>query len=259
MKILVCIKQVIDSIDTMEIDARTGWFSYRPSSVFRMNRFDEFALEEALQLRERTPGTLVHALSVGPHRVTSTIRRALETGADHGIHILVEQDEFMSPCTVAEAIAAHARGTDYDLVITGAMAEDDMAGVTGQLVAAILDLPCVSSVVRTEYRAERSEMVVDREIENGHRESYLLGLPAVVTIQSGINTPRYPSLSNVLRARSRVVETMGIEDLHLRAPREVCAGTGRPDTSSLGVFLEGTARDKARELVGILHERSLFS
>ena len=259
LNILVCIKQVPDSSDTLEINTHTRWFSYKPLTVFRMNRFDEFALEEGLQIRDRIPGSLVHAVSVGPERVNTTIRRALEMGADHGVHIQVRRDEYLSPFTVASAIASHAHGRPYDLIITGVMAEDDMACVTGQLIAAVLDLPCVTSVIRTELQAENSEVTVESEIENGYRASYLLSLPAVLTIQSGINTPRYPSLSNVMRARSQRQELIAMEDLGLSPAREICSGIRKPDTSSRGILLEGTTRDKAAKLITILHERSLLS
>ena len=90
MKILVCIKQVPDSTDTLQIDEQTGLLSYTANTAFRMNRFDEFALEEALLIKEKLPGTLVDALSVGPERVSATVQRAMGMGADHGIHILDE-------------------------------------------------------------------------------------------------------------------------------------------------------------------------
>ncbi len=259
VKILVCVKQVPDSSDTLGIDDRTGWFFHKPLTVFRMNRYDEFAVEEALQIRERLPGTAVHALSVGPDRVTTTIRRALEMGADHGVHVLVKRDEYMSPFAVASAIASYAGSRSYDLIMTGVMAEDDMACVTGQLTAAVLDLPCASSVIRTELHRGKTEITVDSEIENGCRASYLLGLPAVITIQSGINNPRYPSLSNVMRARSQQQESVRIEDLGMPSAREICSGIRMPDTSSQGLLIEGAARDKAKKLMSILHERSLLS
>lgn len=259
VKILACVKQVHDSSDTLEINEQTGWFSPKPLTVFRMNRFDEFALEEALLIRERMPESVVHALSIGPERASTTVRRALEMGADHGVHILVKGEGYMSPFAAASAIASYARAGSYDLILTGVMSEDSMAGVTGQLTAAILDLPCVTSVIRTELHGETAEIVADSEIENGYRASYRLSLPAVLTIQSGINSPRYPSLSNVMRARSQQPKTIMPEDLGLPAPRDSCSGIRMPDTSSQGLFLEGTAREKAQMLVGILHERSLLS
>jgi electron transfer flavoprotein beta subunit len=258
VNILVCVKQVPDSNETLAIDERTGWISYSPFTVFRMNRFDEFAIEEALLIKERIPGTVVHALSVGPERACSTIRRALEMGADHGIHIMNPSETFISPFSVALSIAAYARPRSYDLILTGVMAEDDMACQTGQLIAAILNLPCATSVISTDLGMDDNAFVVDREIESGRRLRVQLEKPAVLTIQSGINTPRYPSLSNVMRARSQLQEVINIEAPELPEQRETCSNLRLPDSTSLGTFITGSSREKARELLHILHEKAFL-
>lgn len=258
MKILVCVKQVPDSGDTLQLNEATGWIDYSRFTVFRMNRFDEFALEEALLIREKIPGTLVHALSVGPERVSSTIRRAIEMGADHGIHILKPCERYASPFTVASLIASYAIGKGYDLILAGVMAEDDMAFQVGQLVAALLDIPCATSVICEEMCLERGEILVEREIEGGCRQSLLLSLPAVLTIQSGINVPRYPSLSNVLRARSQPQEIIASQDFGISPEREDMTSLRHPDFPSPGMFIEGSPREKARTLLAILHEKSLL-
>jgi electron transfer flavoprotein beta subunit len=258
VKILVCVKQVPDSCDTLALEERTGWISYKPLTVFRMNRFDEFALEEALLIKENYRGSVIHALSVGPQRVGSTIQRALEMGADHGIHILDPTDGYISPFRVASFIASYARDKDYDLIITGVMAEDDMASQTGQLIAALLDKPCATSVIKTQIRLEDSAIIVDREIEGGRRLSVQLEIPAVLTIQPGINTPRYPSLSNVMRARAQQQEVIQSEELLEFNTRERCTGVRLPDSTSSGIFIEGSSQEKARKLLQILHEKSLL-
>ena len=258
MKILVCVKQVPDSCDTLALDEKAGWITYKPSTVFRMNRYDEFVLEEALLIKENYSGTVIHALSVGPERVGSTVRRALEMGADHGIHILKPSESYISPFAVASLIAAYARDKCYDLIMTGVMAEDDMACQTGQLIAALMDKPCATSVIKTQIHPEDSTVIADREIEGGRRLSVRLEIPAVLTIQPGINTPRYPSLSNVMRARTQKQEVMRSEDLPLPETRERCTGVRLPDSASLGMFIEGSSREKARKLLHVLHEKSLL-
>jgi electron transfer flavoprotein beta subunit len=258
MKILVCVKQVADSSDTLQIDERTGHLSYTANTAFRMNRFDEFALEEALLIKENLPGTVVDALSVGPERASSNVQRALGMGADHGIHILDRADGYMSPFTVASLIAACVRARNYDLIMTGVMAEDTMACQTGQLIAALLDLPCASSVIK-EACPESAEITVEREIEGGSRETVQLKMPAVLTIQPGINFPRYPSFSKVMRARNYAQELIRAEDLAIQEPRESCRGVRIPEAASQGVFIEGSPREKAHKLINILHEKSLLS
>ena len=259
LKILVCIKQVADSSDTLQIDERAGHLSYTANTAFRMNRFDEFALEEALLIKENLPGTLVDALSVGPERASSNVQRALGMGADHGIHILDRADGYMSPLTVASLIATCVRARNYDLIMTGVMAEDTMACQTGQLIAALLDLPCASSVIKEEACPESAEIMVEREIEGGSRETVKLKMPAVLTIQPGINFPRYPSFSKVMRARTYAQELIRAEDLAIPEARESCRGVRIPDAASQGIIIEGSPLEKSHKLINVLHERSLLS
>ncbi|HOS97905.1 MAG TPA: electron transfer flavoprotein subunit beta/FixA family protein [Deltaproteobacteria bacterium] len=259
MKILACVKQVPDSSDTMAITPEGSRVVPTAATVFRMNRYDEFALEEALLMKERIPGTEVHAVTVGPERAGSTLRRALETGADHGIHILTPEVAYLDPFAVASLIASWARTRDYDLILAGVMAEDDMEGQTGQLLAAILDLPCVTSVMEARVRPADNEIDLEREIEGGLRMSVLTRMPAVLTIQSGINTPRYPSLSHVLRARRQAFEVMAMDGPALPGPLSRCTGVRLPEISSQGVIIAGTPREKARELVRILHEHAFLA
>jgi electron transfer flavoprotein beta subunit len=258
VKILVCVKQVPDSSDTLAIDEQTGQIIFKPSTVFRMNRYDEFALEEALLIKGKFPGTSVHALSLGPERACSTVRRSLEMGADHGIHIVFSSETYVSPYITASLIASYARTKGYDLIVAGIMAEDDMACQTGQLLAGLLDLPYATSVISLELQLEMGTLVADREIEGGRRLSVQLEMPAVLTIQSGINTPRYPSLSNVLRARSQPQEVIKIEAHELPEQRETCSNLRLPDSASLGTFITGSPRQKARELLHILHEKAFL-
>ena len=259
MKILVCIKQVADSSETLQVDQGTGLISYAANTAFRMNRFDEFALEEALLIKETLPGTSVDALSVGPERVSATLQRAMGMGVDHGIHILNGAGGYTSPFTVASLIAECVRARNYDLIMTGVMAEDTMASQTGQLIAALLALACATSVIKEKVRPERAEIAVEREIEGGNRETVQLKLPAVLTIQPGINFPRYPSFSKVMRARTYPQELIRAEDFEIEEPRESCRGVRIPDAASQGVFIEGSPREKARKLINILHERALLS
>jgi electron transfer flavoprotein beta subunit len=259
MKILVCIKQVPDSSDTLQIDEHTGFLSYAANTAFRMNRFDEFALEEALLIKEELPGTLVDAISLGPERVSATVQRAMGMGADHGIHILDEIEGYRSPFTVASLIAACVLARNYDLIMTGVMAEDTMACQTGQLIAALLNLPCASSVIKEEVLPDRVQISVEREIEGGNREVVQLKLPAVLTLQPGINFPRYPSFSKVMRARTYTQELIRAEDLVIEKPREFCRRVRIPEPVSQGVFIEGSPREKAQMLIRVLREKSLLA
>jgi len=258
LKILVCVKQVIDSTESLTVDERTGEPALSPGAAYRMNRFDEFALEEALLIKERLTGITVDALSVGPLRVGANLHRALGMGADHAIHILCRNEGYTSPFSVASLIAACAGPRSYDLIMAGVMSEDTMACQTGQLVAALLDLPCATSVIKEEIRPEKGEVLAEREVEGGSRETVLLQLPGLLSIQPGINSPRYPSFSKVMRARTYCQEVIRAEDLVIPGPREIRRSIRTPEASAQGVFVEGTPREKARRLASIIHERSIL-
>jgi electron transfer flavoprotein beta subunit len=223
-----------------------------------MNRYDEFALEEALRIRESSPGSTVDALSVGPERVRKTIRKALEMGADHGIHVIEESGDYLDPAARASLIKAYARDKKYDLILTGVMAEDDMECQVGQILAALLGWPCATSVMHQKIDLDTKSVYVEREIEGGSHEGLTITLPAVLSIQSGINTPRYPSLSNVLRARTQDLETIEGLPAQEDGAVQIITTLNYPDAGATGSFLEGTPADKARELIRLLHERSVL-
>jgi len=258
MKLLVCIKQVIDSQAPVIINESGVWVNYGSPSPFRMNRYDEFVLEEALRIKEKFNDVSIDTISVGPPRVISTLRKAMEMGANEGIHILTEGDSFISPYEIASAIASYAIQNSYELILTGAMSEDDMNSQVGQLIAEMMHRPCATLVMHQEISEDRKKIYIEREIEGGRRECLNLLLPAVLTIQSGINSPRYPSLSNVLRARKAKLLTIEAKNIITPEKREHLIGLSYPKTSSKGTFIEGTQREKAKELLRILHEKSLI-
>ncbi|MBN1635141.1 MAG: electron transfer flavoprotein subunit beta/FixA family protein [Deltaproteobacteria bacterium] len=258
MKILVCVKQISDTDDIVRIDASRAWIEYHEKTSFRMNRYDEYALEEALRIREKYPETSIDAISLGPARAVSTIRKALEMGADNGIHLLAEQNSFISPSEIATLIATVAKPKGYSLILAGVMAEDDMFCQTGQLVAAMLGLPCATSVIYQERFENGKTLYVEREIEGGQRECLHIDLPAVLTIQSGINRPRYPSLSNVLRARKQEILRLNIKDLRQPEPCECLACLSYPQTQLKGEFIQGSLENKARTLLRVLHQKALL-
>ncbi len=258
MNILVCVKQVPDSADTMTFSEDSSRIIYDSSTVFRLNRYDEFALEEALLIKERFSGSRVDAVSVGPGRVIKAVRKAMETGADHGIHIRVETEGYLSPFARASLIAQYACTKGYDLVLTGIMAEDDMECQVGQILSEKLSYSCATAVMVEEVGPDEKTIYVEREIEGGVRECLTLAMPAVLTVQSGINTPRYPSLSNVLRARNQEIEVLEPHGTDVSSTDQTIIGLGYPKEAATGEFLEGSSSEKASTLLGILHERSLI-
>jgi len=259
LKVLVCIKQVPDMDAPVAPDESGLGVTVGGRPSWRMNRYDEYALEEALRVREARPGTVISAVSVGPGRVAQVLKRALELGADESIHIVTNgapDREMRPPLETAGLIASWARDRRFDLILAGVLAEDDLFGQVGPLVAALLDLPCATAVMSLQLLENRIR--VERELEGGAREAFAILLPALLSVQSGINRPRYPALSHVLRARSQPLVKIRAEDLPRAAPRARILRLSVPEAPPKGVILKGTPSEKAGQLVRALHQRGLL-
>ena len=140
MNILVCVKQVPELEAAITIDPASKWVKVGGTSAFRMNRFDECAVETAVQIKEHYPGTCIHVLSVGPEGSETVIRRAIGMGADHGTHLVTESDGFVDPSVLARWMATLSEAAETDMILCGAMSEDLMQGQVGPLLAECLSL-----------------------------------------------------------------------------------------------------------------------
>lgn len=260
MKILVCVKEVPDlGPDTeIQIDESTGWIKEEDSSRYMLNRFDEFAVEEAMRIKEILPNATVDALTVGQERSQTVVRRAMGMGADHGIHILDESKGYLDPFYIADLVCKVAVQKEYDLILTGVMAEDTQQGQTGPMIAELLKIPMSTSVVQTRICTDKQSIQIEKEVEGGKREVWKINLPCLLTIQSGINQPRYPALSKVLRAKKAELERYCAQDLSSISTNQSVKKIRFPNKQRTGRFLEGSPQDKARELVDLLTEKSLF-
>ncbi|UCF92029.1 MAG: electron transfer flavoprotein subunit beta/FixA family protein [Desulfobacterales bacterium] len=258
MKILLCIKQVPESECAIQIDEAAQWIKSDGLTAFKMNRWDEFAAEEAVLIKAKFPGTTIDAISVGPPRAVEVIKRALGMGADHGIHIVTAGDGYLSPFSVASWIAEYARRKNYGLILAGAMSEDLMQGQVGPMLAAHLALPCATGVIYAQVDPLSETVYAEREIEGGRRDTLKLLLPALLTIQSGINTPRYPSLSNLLRANRQALETIQAPVPAPSAAKEQVVEVAYPEKLRAGNVLAGTSQAKARRLLSLLREKALM-
>jgi len=258
MKILVSIKQVLDPETDLQVDGRSGSVRAAGPAKYWMNHADEFAVEEAILIKEALPGTVVHALTVGPERAAQVLERSMGMGADRGLHLLVPEEDFLGPGTIASWIAAWAAEEKYDLILTGVMAEDDMQGQVGPMIAEWMSLPYATSVIHQELRPEENMVYVEREIEGGQRELLELKLPAVLTIQTGLNRPRYPTLSNLLRAKKQKAQVIDPRSFHPVEEREKILRFDKPRKSRVGVVLEGNAQEKAAQLLEILKRKAFL-
>ncbi len=140
MNILVCVKQVPELEAAITIDPASQWVTVGGTSVFRMNRFDECAVEAAVQIKEQYAGTCIHILSVGPEGSETVIRRAIGMGADHGTHMVIDSDGFVDPSRLARWMATLTEAIEADMILCGAMSEDLMQGQVGPLLAEYLCL-----------------------------------------------------------------------------------------------------------------------
>ncbi len=256
--ILVCIKAVPDTSSPLRIDDAIPWVDEHDIKEYRMNRFDEFALEEAIRIREKLPQVTVDALTVGPDRIRPVIRRALAVGADNGIHIRDETFGFGDAHRIAALIAGYAAANRYDLILTGVLAEDDMQGLVGPFIAEMLGLPCATVVVRQDLNPSEKTIRVTCEMEAGLSELAVLQLPALLTIQSGINRPRYPSLSNMLKSRSKELIHIDNRETEKGESHFSIHSIQYPPEESHCIFLTGSAEDKADKLLRIISEKSLL-
>ena len=258
MKILVCVKWVIKPESKIEISSTQDGILSDDNCAWSLNEYDEHGVQEGLSIKEALLETSVDAISVGPSPFAAALQRAIGMGADRGIHILTNDGIFQNPFGVASKIASFAKEEKYDLIIAGVVSEDLMQGQVAPMTAQLLDIPCATSVVSQKISSDQKRILVQREMEGGFRDILEMPLPAVITVSSGINTPRYPSLSNVLRARKIGVDTIDGESVGQTETKEEIVNLFEPEKSRAGLVLDGTMDEKAAKLLGILKERSLI-
>ncbi len=249
MKIVVPIKRVIDFNVRVRVKA-DGSGVETENVKMSMNPFDENALEAALQLKEAGRAEEVVGVSVGPAKAEETLRVALAMGADRAI--LVEADGPVEPLAVAAILAAVARQEGAGLVIAGKQAIDDDASQTGQMLAGLLGWAQATAASRIEM-GEGSARVV-REVDGGLQTIEVV-LPAVITADLRLNEPRYASLPNVMKARSKPLEKKVPDDFGVDStPRLTIESTEAPAARKAGVRLDSVAElvDRLRSEAGVI-------
>ena len=263
MKILVCIKAVPEPEHAicngnMFPEVSGPEVIIDDHTELRMNRFDEFAVEEAVLIKEHFSGTIVDVITMGQEDAVKTIKRAIGMGADNGIHILSDYHSSCDAVAVSSCIAKMAQKKSYDLILCGIMSEDMMQFSVGPMIAQRLSLAWATSVIYTNIDPEHQKIRVERELEGGVKAVLDINLPVLLTIQSGINEPRYPSLSNLLRANKSLITEISAETLN--QPESTCqtVGYAYPEKKRDGLIIEGTPREKAETLLRILKEKTLI-
>ena len=244
MNIIVCIKQVPAKDAPLSIAG--NWI--RESDIgFEMNEPDSYALEEALRLKEKHGGEVI-ALSMGPERVKQTIKEALAKGADRGIHIADDAFAQLDPLGSAKSIAAAIQQQKADLVLTGLQSDDHGFGQTGVLLASVLDMPHATIIMAIEVDGQK--MKLKRELEAGWFQHIECPLPAVLSIQSGINKVRYATLKGIMAAKKKEITTIARASLGVSA--ELTQKVEKiyvPTKTKKTEFLTGTPKEVAAKLV----------
>ncbi len=244
MNIIVCIKQVPAKDAPLSIAG--NWI--RESDIgFEMNEPDSYALEEALRLKEKHGGEVI-ALSMGPERVKQTIKEALAKGADRGIHIADNNFAQLDPLGSAKSLAAAIQQQKHDLVLTGLQSDDHGFGQTGVLLAGVLDVPHATIIMAIEVDGQK--MKLKRELEAGWFQHLECPLPAVLTIQSGINKVRYATLKGIMAAKKKEITTIARESLGVSMePTQRVEKIYVPTKTKKTEFLTGTPKEVASKLV----------
>jgi len=213
MKIAVFVKHVPDTSEADLAVAADGLSIKEAGLPFQMNEWDRFALEEAVRLKDASGGTLT-AYLLGPEEHEESLRRCLAVGADRAVRVWDEAFKGGGPALAAAVLHKALKGATYDLCLFGAQASDDGYGMVGPALAEGLGFPCVTLVNGLTLLDGRLKVI--RELEGGFGEAVEVTLPAVVTIQTGINEPRYVSILGIKKARAKPIDledagTLGLD------------------------------------------------
>ena len=254
MNIAVCVKQVPDTETKVKIDG-AGTYIEEAGVNFVVSPYDEFAVEEAIKIKEAKGAGEVVVLSAGPERAATALRSCLAVGADRAIHLKADALDRTDALGTARALAALLKTVPHDLVLFGRYAVGSDQNAVGVMVAEMLGLPHVSAVVKLEIKD--GSLRAEREIE-GAREVYECALPAVLTADKGLNEPRYASLKGIMAAKKKTIETKDLASVGLQpadvAPKVVWTKLELPPPRPAGQIFTGDAAESAKAVVKALHE-----
>ena len=245
MKIIVAIKQVPARDSQLKVASSGSWIQ-EDDLTFEINEPDAYALEEALQLKEKHGGEVI-ALCAGPERAASTIREALAKGADRAIHIVEENIAALDTLAVAKLLAAAIRTESPDLVLTGLQSDDLGYGQSGVILAELMGAPHATIIMQVEKLD--GALRVKRELEDGWFQWVTMPLPAVLTIQSGINKLRYATLMGIKKAKTKELKALPAASLGSAGATVQLARVYLPSRSKQTQMIEGSAKEQAAKLV----------
>jgi electron transfer flavoprotein beta subunit len=260
MKILVCLKQVPHQDARLDVRDDGTWIK-EEGIKFEINEYDTFALEEALRMKDAGEAEVV-VVSIGPDRVTQSLRTALGMGADRAIHVKDPEAEGSDPLAIAKILASVAKEESPELVLMGLMADDSNEAAVGPMLAEMMGLPSATSVMAVEQTG--AGVKVERELEGGALEVVELQKPCVLCVQTGINQVRYASLKGIMAAKKKPIDTKTAGDLGLTG--QVGAGAAKTKIQSIytppkgqgAEILEGSTDEVVQKLVTKIKELGLL-
>lgn len=254
MKIFVCIKQVPDTETKIKIASDAGGID-TTAIKWVINPYDEYAIEEAVKLKESHPGSSVTVFTLGPKkRVGEALRTALAMGADEGV--VIDAPESIDPLLTAKTLAAAIKKEgEFDLILTGKAAIDDNASSVGPMLAQILSIP--HSSVISKLTVSNQTYLIEREVEGGTIEVIQLSGPSLIAVTKGLNSPRYASLPGIMKAKKKVLKELDLAGLgidshtttkftHFRLP---------PEKPAIKI-ISGDVTTQVSELVRLLRDEA---
>jgi len=257
VNIVVCIKQVPDTETRIELNSDSSGI-VTEGIKWVMNPYDEYAVEEALKIKEKFGGK-VTVVSMGPERTIEAIRTALAMGADEGILLNDPAFENSDSLTTALVLSKVLSQMEFDVILTGKQAVDLDSSQVYAGLAEFLDLPYVSVIVGMELFPDVKKAIAKRETEGGEKEIIEVSLPAIFACQKGLNTPRYASLPGIMKAKKKEIKKLGLPDLCLN-PEHVGKTGSRsktrkyffPPQRKAGIKIEGEIPEATAKLVELL-------
>ncbi|MEH7384217.1 electron transfer flavoprotein subunit beta/FixA family protein [Bacillus sp. JJ1521] len=249
MQIYVILKRTFDTEEQIII---SNGEIQEGGAEFIINPYDEYAIEEAIILRDQHGGE-VTVVTVGEEEAEKELRTALAMGADKAVLIDSEDIGEIDQFTVATLLAAYIKKQQYDIILGGNVTIDGGSGQVGPSVAEILGIPQVTTITKLEVAAGKATIVRDVE---GDEETVEVSMPVLVTAQQGLNEPRYPSLPGIMKAKKKPLETLELDDLDLDEDeietKTVTVDIFLPSAKQAGKVLEGEAGSQVKELVSLL-------
>ena len=248
MNMIVIMKQTFDTEEKIVIE--NGQI-VKDNVALIMNPYDEYAVEEAIKLKEKHGGE-VTVITVGPSESESALRTALAMGADKAV-LIENEDQPLDEYSIAKVLAAAIKDREYDIILGGNMSVDNGASQVGPRVAEELGIPHISTITKLEINGKSVKAERDAE---GDVEIIESSLPILVTAQQGLNEPRYPSLPGIMKAKKKPLERLAIEDLNI-SEDDIQAKSRAldhylPPKKEAGRILEGDLQDQVKELVYLL-------